>query len=138
MKHIRTLALFGAAGSLWISGSQAQTIAKAEIPFDFICQRQVMPRGAYTISIVLERFIELSSRDGKTHVISLIEPDDKVGRPGTKLVFHRYGDRYFLNEFQTETREFGIKLPKSKAEQQAELNEARPHKDETALMSHHP
>ena len=130
------LALFAALTCLWSSYSQAQTVAKAEIPFDFICQGQVMPHGTYTISIVRERFLQLSSSDGRSHAVSLIESNDQAVSPVTALVFHRYGERYFLSEFQSEALELEIKLHKSKAEQQAQLNYARPHNNETALMSH--
>ena len=145
MQHISKLVLFASklalvasVSFLWSSSSQAQAVAKAEIPFDFVCHGQVMPRGAYTISIVLEKFFELRSSDGKSSVVSLIESHDKVASPGTKLIFHRYGDSYFLSEFQSETLELELKLPKSKAEQQAQLNEAGLYESDTALMSHSP
>jgi hypothetical protein len=64
MKHIIKLALFAAASVLSSSGTPAQPIAKADIPFDFTCQQQVMPHGTYTISVLMERFIELRTKDG--------------------------------------------------------------------------
>lgn len=135
MKHMIKLALLTTSSVLSISGASAQAIARAEIPFDFSCQRQAMPRGDYTISIFQERFIQLSSMDGKTHVVSLFEPNVKVGGPDTKLVFHRYGDRYFLSEVQTADRELGMKLPTSKAERQNKVNEAKLHGGDTALVA---
>jgi hypothetical protein len=135
MKHIIKLALLAAFSFLSISGASAQAIARAEIPFDFSCQRQAMPRGEYTISMLQERFIQLSSKDGKTHAVSLFEPNVKIGGPSTKLVFHRYGDRYFLNEVQTANRELGMKLLTSKAERQTRLNETGFHRGDTAFIA---
>ena len=135
MKHIIRLALVAAASFLSSSSAPAQPIAKADIPFDFICQHQVMPHGTYTISVFMERFIELRGKDGKVHAISTAEPNVKIGGPGTKLVFHRYGDRYYLSEVQTADHELGMKLPMSKAERQTRLNEAQLHRGDTALIA---
>ena len=135
MKHIIKLTLFAAASFFSSTGAPAQPIAEAVVPFDFTCQQQVVPHGTYTISVVMERFIELRAKDGKVQAISTVEPNLKVGDPGTKLVFHRYGDRYFLSEVQTADRELGMKLPMSKAERQTQLNEAQLHRGDTALIA---
>jgi hypothetical protein len=135
MKHIIKLGLFAAASFLSSSVAPAQPVAKAEIPFDFTCQQQVVPHGTYTISVRMERFIELRAKDGKVQAVSIIEPNVKVGDPGTKLIFHRYGDRYFLSEVQSANRELGMKLPMSKAERQTRLNEAKLQRGDTALIA---
>jgi hypothetical protein len=135
MKHIIKLALFATASFISSSGAPAQPIAKADIPFDFTCRQQVLPHGTYTISVFMERFIELRTMDGKVHAISMVEPNVKIGGPGTKLVFHRYGDRYFLSEVQTANRDLGMKVPTSKAEQQTRFNEARLRRGNTALIA---
>jgi hypothetical protein len=137
MKRMIQLALFAAASFLAVSGVQAQTktVAIADIPFDFTCQQKAMPHGIYMISVLQAGFIKLSTKDSKNHAISLVQPNDKVAGPGAKLVFHRYGDRYFLSQIQTATDERGMKLPMSKAEQQTRLNEARLHGNETALVA---
>ena len=128
------LTLFAALICLWSSYSQAQTVAKAEIPFDFICQGQVMPHGTYTISVVRQRFLQLSSSDERFHAVSMIESNDQAASPVTVLVFHRYGERYFLSEFQSEALELEMKLHKSKAEQQAQRNDAKSDSNDTALL----
>jgi hypothetical protein len=135
MKHIIKLTLFAVASFLSSSDAPAQPIAEAVIPFDFTCQQQVVPHGTYTISVLMERFIELRAEDGKVQAISTVEPNVKIGGPGTKLVFHRYGDRYFLSEVQTADRELGMKLPMSKAERQTRLNEAQLQRGDTALIA---
>jgi hypothetical protein len=134
MKHIIKLALFAAASFLSSSDAPAQPIAEAVVPFDFTCQQQVVPHGTYTVSVLMERFIELRGKDGKVHAISTVEPNVKIGGPGTKLVFHRYGDRYFLSEVQTADRELGMKLPMSKTERQTQLTEAQLQRGDTALI----
>jgi hypothetical protein len=135
MKHIIKLALFAAAGFLSSSDAPGQPIAEAVVPFDFICQQQVVPHGTYTISVLMEGFIELRAKDGKVHAVSIVEPNVKVGDPGTKLIFHRYGDRYFLSEVQSANRELGMKLPMSKAERQTRSNEAKLQRGDTALIA---
>jgi hypothetical protein len=135
MKHMIKVALFTAASFLSLSGALAQTIATANIPFDFTFQQKAMPHGTYTISVPQEWFIELSTKDGKIHVVCVVAPNDKVGGPDGKLVFHKYGDQYFLSQVQTATSEMGMKLPTSKAEQQARLREAKLNGNETALVA---
>ncbi len=135
MKHMRKLALFVGAGLLSASGAFARTKAQADIPFDFICQQKAMPHGTYSISVLDGYAIEVRSKDGKNHAISLVESTDTVRGTGRKLVFHRYGDQYFLSEVEAGTGDADIQLPTSKSEKQARLNEAKLQASDTVLVA---
>jgi hypothetical protein len=91
---------------------------EANIPFDFVVGGEKLPAGKYTV----ERGVAQSAmvvRNWKTkRAASSITQDCQV-RAGSKpqLVFHRYGDQYFLAKVITYTS--GIELPKTKAEREA-------------------
>ena len=77
----------------------AQAVIKADVPFDFTVAHGVLPAGEYSIALsTVGDFLVLSS--GQRY-IDLIIPMTSASRPdftATKLVFHRYGDQYFLAE----------------------------------------
>jgi hypothetical protein len=91
---------------------------EANIPFDFIVGGVKLPAGKYTV----ERGVAQSAtvvRNWKTkRAASSITQDFQV-RADSKpqMVFHRYGDQYFLAKVITYST--GIELPKSKAEREA-------------------
>jgi len=45
---------------------------------------------------------------------------------GSKLVFHRYGDRYFLSQIWAQGEERGSELPMMKVEKELRASNARP------------
>jgi len=91
---------------------------EANIPFDFMVGGEKLPAGKYTV----ERGVAQSAmvvRNWKAkRAASSITHEFQV-RAGSKplLVFHRYGDQYFLAKVITYSS--GIELPKSKAEREA-------------------
>lgn len=98
MKRISALALLAIASMAACTGAIGQQPAiKANIPFDFTVGNNWMPAGEYTISSPLRQVIQFRSADlAKTATIvsthSYNESDS-----GSKLVFDKYGDQYFLH-----------------------------------------
>jgi hypothetical protein len=126
MKRFMTFALFAAAALISSHAASAQALAVANIPFDFTVQRTTLPQGTYVISRAGDRFISLRSKDGARGILCLINPTDSPkGLTTGKMVFHHYGDQYFLSEIQNPWNESGMQVPTSKAEKRARLNEAR-------------
>src|SRR5262245_60732034 len=125
MKSLTKFALLVAASVLSTSGVLAQSAAKANIPFAFTLEQETMPPGIYTVSLSSQRYIELWSLDKKIHVFGMVMPTDRVGGGESKLIFHRYGDQYFLSQVQGETGTHALKIPVSKQERQVQTLEAR-------------
>jgi len=98
----------------------AQTIAKATVPFDFMVGQTHMPAGTYEISPLGSAAILI--RDSKTakNVLSLFNRNEPDRNDTPKLVFHRYGDKYFLS---TVSRGNGgaMQLPTSKLEEEVRI-----------------
>ena len=100
MKIITRVSLLLAALALSVMGAQSQSTAlmKGIIPFDFVAGGQALAAGQYTVkTITPSPEIEAwHDTDGHAFILRTIP----LGARGedTKLVFHRYGDQYFLSE----------------------------------------
>jgi hypothetical protein len=120
------IALVGLGLLLATASASAQTVAlKANIPFNFIVNKAELPAGEYSLSNL-----------GTTGMVTLIQSTDRQvakmvlpnactsGQPSekTKLVFHRYGDRYFLAQVWTAGSDQGRELPKSRRETEIALD----------------
>lgn len=107
-----------------VGSAQGQSLAskiKANIPFDFIVADKKLSAGEYYIgraqaglgdSVILIRSTDQpASVFSLTHAVDISEPKEK----GT-LVFHRYGDQYFLFQVWPAGTNTGRVLPKSRRE----------------------
>jgi hypothetical protein len=119
-KHLFALISLGLL--LASASAYAQTMRlKAEIPFNFVVTGSTLPGGEYTIQSdpVIERALTISSAGQKSSVF-LANPSLSLnGMPAseqTKLVFRRYGDRYFLSEIWMQGCKVGYQLAKSRRE----------------------
>jgi hypothetical protein len=112
------LAFIGLALLLATTSAYAQTITvKANVPFDFIVGRSMFPAGQYTVQSIDGSALSIGNSDLHTRRIVLsrrcqsIQASDK-----TKLVFHRYGNSYFLSQIWAAGDNSGHELPKSARE----------------------
>ncbi len=126
MKRIIAIALLTIAGFLTAgSALAADRAVKADIPFDFIVGSNVLPAGTYTIASPGWRSsgaIEIQSKDSSYATLTTVFADDKVATKGGELVFHRYGNQYFLAEVLCPTAAMTVHLPVSKQEKIARTN----------------
>lgn len=100
----------------------AQTIATANVPFDFTVGQTQLPAGTYDISPLAHGAIVI--RDGKTakSVASIFRWEDaRKGDRTTKLVFHKYGDKYFLSQVARGNGNGVMQLPTSKLEEEVRI-----------------
>ncbi len=105
MKNYAAIALLAcvAFAILGATPSQAQVLMKAQVPFSFKAGAGTLPGGDYNISetSMTSEVVLLSA--GKRGV-QLVMPNNTASRSdvsGSKLIFHRYGDEYFLAEIWT-------------------------------------
>jgi hypothetical protein len=117
-RTINLIALFVA--SLFITaGVWAQTV-KATIPFDWTVNGNSVPAGTYTISSLPtdHHILEIRNGGNSVHILSMALDDSRRGKDNV-LVFHKYGDQYFLSEIRSENASMELEFPTSKAEQRA-------------------
>jgi hypothetical protein len=118
--YTRILALSAFAIVLTAGVAKAQsndTISR--VPFAFNIGTSVMPADTYRVS-------EFGGQTGvfmisgfRHSAIVLSEPDGRTGVDQPQLVFHKYGDQYFLREIRL-AGNTGFSLPESKQERQVE------------------
>lgn len=112
MSLLITLAAPGAAFTFKI---------RAEIPFDFSVGSKKLPKGEYTIETVNDAGGVLLIRNvkkGKALNFTVVRGKE-LEKPKSKLIFHRYGDQYFLARIWDDSSNTVLKLDKSKAEKRA-------------------
>jgi hypothetical protein len=98
----------------------AQTSARitAQVPFDFVAYGKAMPAGQCKIAVEVNGRTLLSIMSGKQHTFAFSVGDESPSaRKKTALVFHQYGDRYFLTGIKREGGS-GYQLPASKLERE--------------------
>ena len=94
----------------------------ARVPFNFTVGHDQFPAGTYTISRDPWGLVTMRSTDRRLNIIvtTTVEPDSMAG---DKLVFRRYGDRYFLSKVSSSA--FSALFPVSKMEKAIQYQEAR-------------
>jgi hypothetical protein len=112
--------LLGALTLLMTVAASAGTIKlRANVPFNFIVNGATLPAGEYAIETMDEQGFVLSIRDLNSTAKSLIvvhSCQSLAVMQETKLIFHRYGDRYFLNKVWVSGNNIGHELPASPRE----------------------
>lgn len=114
------VAMVGATASA--HGQSLSDHIRAKIPFDFVVGDKKLPAGEYFIGnaqITSNIVLRISSRNGVANTLTI---PVQVGTPtdATKLVFHRYGDQYFLFQVWQAGAKTGRAVPRSDAERDVE------------------
>jgi hypothetical protein len=97
----------------------AQTVnLKADVPFNFIIRGATLPAGEYTIQGMADgSAIAVRGPNPKANTIVLSQRCSSLdAAKQSKLVFHRYGDRYFLAQLWVAGSASGRQLLKSPRE----------------------
>lgn len=126
MKSTLATALLAAASLMAPTGVSAEARQQATIPFDFTVGERLLPAGTYVIKPLTNDVVEVHGWKGKTLVSTmiLVKPTDQVGKNPNKLVFHRYGDQYFLSEIRGGLGEVVGTVTTSKLEQRVQKQRA--------------
>ena len=99
----RNVLLLAAALALLVTtGASAQTInLKANVPFSFVVDRTTLPAGEYSVESIAnsEGVLTIRGVDTKTARLIMSHACESVKAAShAKLIFHRYGDQYFLSQ----------------------------------------
>ena len=101
MKSARTLitiALLFTAVGLFAQTTPSQRLMTVNIPFAFGVEGHSLPAGEYLVlTVTPERSIRIASADGKhSAVVNTLPNYASAPSENSRLVFHKYGDEYFL------------------------------------------
>jgi hypothetical protein len=118
MKRMLKFAVLGLAVVAAAQGAAARAkrwlVLKA--PFAFTVERQQLPAGEYRVQLQ-DGWLRVQSTDGKTSVNILTIPVAGKSPEGHgEVVFHQYGDKYFLAQVWTPSHETGRETIESRDE----------------------
>jgi hypothetical protein len=112
----------------------------ADIPFEFSVGYKALPAGEYAVKTVTTagNGLIIQSADGNTSALRLSQETERMkDKTHARLVFHRYGERYFLAEVWNGVDRTGRQLLKSQEESAIEREFASiSTKSETAKNSY--
>lgn len=137
MNRISAIGLLTIASLATCIGAIAQQPAlKANIPFGFTVGDTRMPAGEYTISSPLQQVVQIRSTD-LANIATVVSPGG-YDQPssGSKLVFDKYGDQYFLRRVLCASfASLNIHVPQGKAEKEARSLEANLRNGEETMVA---
>jgi hypothetical protein len=132
-KYLLTLAL--ALPLLMTAAASAQTIhMRVTVPFNFIVAGATLPAGEYEIQSVgaAENLLSIHNRNWSAGIVVFSNSSESLSSSSnTKLVFHRYGDRYFLSELWVRGQRSGHQVPPASREKEVAMDFPR---DEVVLL----
>lgn len=126
LRGVTMLMLVGAIAlmaALVSAHAQATVSVVANIPFEFAVGGKTLAAGEYSVRDFTDtgNALLIRSRDSKNAAVRLTNSIQKRDAPQqSKLIFHRYGQRYFLSEVWTQGERTGRQLQKSSEERAME------------------
>jgi hypothetical protein len=121
MNQTRMIAII--LGTFLLSAPPANAEVRISIPFDFSVGKVTLPLGTYSVTRTgaAHSLLQLRHKQGKGDAVAMInsiQSNREALSDSHKLVFHRYGNRYFLVQFWIQGSSVGFALPTSEAERQ--------------------
>ena len=120
MKLSRWAVAVGVLFTTMVAGQCRAQSLKASIPFDFVVGNTTLPAGEYALrplNPVDGSIVGIKQVDGSAAMIVVTRPADQTGQTTeARLIFHRYGNEYFLSQIWTGLN--GLQLHMSKREQE--------------------
>jgi len=140
MKNIAAIALFVVASFIATGPAHAQDYTvKATVPFNFTVGASTLPSGTYTIGSRTTTPAVLSIRnwDKQVSILSMGLPNQSNPGRNNILVFHKYGNQYFLSDIRSEGAAMNLHFPTTKAEKRAkaQVEEAGLFVDDPVLIA---
>jgi hypothetical protein len=117
------------------SASAQNMVLQATIPFDFTVGETLLPAGTYLIGQAQPRVISIENDKKNVRVFSMIQSTDIERRSTNRLLFHKYGDQYFLNQICGLADSTALNLGSSKTEKHAEMREAGLQKQQQVVLA---
>jgi hypothetical protein len=101
--------------------AQAQEMMVVNIPFDFVAGNTTLPAGEYSIRVVApeQTVLLINRKDAAASAFMNTNAVTKTEiQTESKMIFNRYGDRYFLSQVWTAGNSRGRQLLKSAREKE--------------------
>ncbi|HVN80915.1 MAG TPA: hypothetical protein VMW38_18125 [Terriglobia bacterium] len=122
LKIMVALVLLTMATAWPLLAQSVTTLAKAEIPFDFVVGQKTLPAGEYEIcpgNKTNKDILWIKKADSRAAANMItFGCNAKRQQAGPYLVFNRYGNQYFLSQVWTEFDQVGRQTPKTSVEKE--------------------
>jgi len=135
MKRTIGIAILAATMGMALSSASAQSKSKATIPFNFRVGSTLMPAGLYEIRHVEANQIWLRNLDGRENAVVLSTTTTGDTAPVEKLVFNKYGERYFLKQTVSAAGKGEMTFSPSTLEKSIRAEEASRNTEERVLVA---
>ncbi len=142
LKNVAVFTLFFFLAAISARAQTPNRVQMASIPFEFNVGNKSFPPGEYRVERVSSQSdpaaLAFTSADGKMGLMILTRGVRARGAErGARLVFNRYGDRYFLSQVWRPSDANGMELPRSRAERNVsrELGAKRPDRAAVAFVA---
>ncbi|MGC2638520.1 MAG: hypothetical protein WA294_15155 [Acidobacteriaceae bacterium] len=140
MKRTIATAFFAVASLLTAGNVSAQNSAvQANIPFNFAVGNTVLPAGTYTVGSASSQTPEMllirNTDHWKLTTMVMTSAGDVRYAGDSYLVFHKYGDQYFLSQILCPSAAIVADMPTSKREDRARTREASLNQPERILLA---
>ena len=115
---LTTLSLLVMLTAASVNG-QSDMHLNVNIPFEFSVGKAILPAGEYTVSCGAQSLLIIQSADRSVSQAFLtISTQAGTTRDESALLFHQYGDRYFLSAVWTAGDYIGHELREPRAERE--------------------
>jgi hypothetical protein len=117
MKRIPAITLVAVAAlvTAFSAGAQDHGV-KAAVPFNFTVNGSSVPAGSYMISSTSANLFSLKNKQENVNIWAVGLTGAKEPGQAGSLLFHKYGDRYFLSEIRYPHSSTMVHLPTSRIE----------------------
>jgi hypothetical protein len=119
MKRITTIAHLVAVTLIATGCALAQDhLVQATVPFAFNINGSSLPAGTYKVGSDFGRanMLSIKNREQSVNIWAIGMVDSNDPSKTASLVFHRYGDQYFLSEIHYANSSSKLHFPASKTE----------------------
>ena len=118
-----------------IAFAQSHTMAKADVPFAFTVEPKSMPAGQYSIIEISAGVLQVRNDSNNASLAVIAQHEESLNPQNPRMLFHKYGDRYFLAEVWGGSGNSGMEFPAGKLEQEmrAAYRNTSPHAEEVVV-----
>ncbi len=110
----------GSFASTQSAAAQSSTdMAEVNIPFAFTATNHILPAGQYRVVQESDHMILLRGPVNAAAFVLMHDTSTVRAPKQGKLVFDRYGDKYYLRQIWTAGSTDGLECPKSRAEKES-------------------
>jgi hypothetical protein len=111
-KHTATMLILMLAALTGLVNAQTGTMVIAQVPVNYVANGKTMPAGEVRVKIENNGQLYLSITSGNQRIFALLQTTESAkAAEASNLVFHKYGNRYFLASVSQQGQNVSYQLP---------------------------